>query len=80
VFSDASDGKLEMPSRKYLTLHAACAKVANLSGAADYLDDLDRDQEEGSVLAFDGSSAAVFEHAIRDAFWSTSRSVQIALY
>jgi len=72
VFSDPSDGQLEMPSRKYLALHAACAKVANLSSAVEYLDNLDRDREESTVLAFDGSSAAVFEHALRDAFWSTS--------
>ncbi|KAM6503500.1 hypothetical protein JOM56_000443 [Amanita muscaria] len=55
---------LPLPSRDYLALHAACAKVAHLSAAAEYLDSVFRDIEKMPVLSEDGSSAAVLEHAI----------------
>jgi hypothetical protein len=29
--------KLPLPSPEYLQIHAACAKVANLSGASNYI-------------------------------------------
>ncbi|KAM6503553.1 hypothetical protein JOM56_000496, partial [Amanita muscaria] len=53
-----------LPSRDYLALHAACAKVAHLSGAAEYMDSMFTDMEEMPVLSNDDSSAAVLEHAI----------------
>ncbi|KAJ7574449.1 hypothetical protein C8J56DRAFT_803020, partial [Mycena floridula] len=57
---------LPMPSKRYLRLHAACAKVANMSAAAGYLDNFDREQEEheASVLAEDGSSASFLEQCL----------------
>ncbi|KAF8125459.1 hypothetical protein EV363DRAFT_1402453 [Boletus edulis] len=55
---------LPFPSQELLALHAACAKVAHLSGASEYLDNLDRDADELDVLAADGSSFAVLTHAI----------------
>ncbi|KAJ8509111.1 hypothetical protein ONZ45_g8672 [Pleurotus djamor] len=55
---------LPLPSAQLLALHAACAKVANLSGAAEYLDDVERRSRELKVLASDGGSAAVLEYAI----------------
>ncbi|KAF9643386.1 hypothetical protein BDM02DRAFT_3273075 [Thelephora ganbajun] len=45
------------PDPKLLALHATCARVAHMSGAAEFLDDLERQAEETDVLAFDGSSA-----------------------
>ena len=36
---------LPVLSRGYLELHAACAKVAHLSAAADYMDSVIRDKE-----------------------------------
>jgi len=56
-----------MPSKEYLSLHAACAKVANMSGAAEYLEDLDGEREEGKTLAADGSSMPLFENVLWDA-------------
>ncbi|KIL65195.1 hypothetical protein M378DRAFT_24205 [Amanita muscaria Koide BX008] len=53
-----------LPSRDYLAVHAACANVAHLSGAAEYLDSMFKDMERMLVLSEDGSSAAVLEHAI----------------
>ena len=55
---------LPVPSREYLALHAACANVAHLSGAAEYMDSVIREMEETSVLSSDGASAAVLEHVI----------------
>ncbi|KAG6381503.1 hypothetical protein JVT61DRAFT_85 [Boletus reticuloceps] len=48
---------LPLPSTEYLAIHACCARVANLSGAAGYLDRIYRDRDEIRVLAEDGSSA-----------------------
>ena len=48
---------LPPPDPRYLKLHAACAKVAHLSGAGEYIDNVLRDTETTRVLAKDGSSA-----------------------
>ncbi|KZP20503.1 hypothetical protein FIBSPDRAFT_742124, partial [Athelia psychrophila] len=49
------------PDPRYLKLHAACAQVAHLSGAAKYIDNILRDLEEIRVLANDGSSADLLD-------------------
>jgi len=46
-----------LPDPELIALHAACARVAHMSGAAEYLDMLERDAEEMTVLASDGSSS-----------------------
>ncbi|KAJ7643827.1 hypothetical protein FB45DRAFT_282536 [Roridomyces roridus] len=53
------DGELELPlpDPRLLALHAVCVRVAHMSGAAEALDEFDRDMEETSVLAEDGASA-----------------------
>ena len=63
-----------LPNPKLLALHAACARVAHMSGAAktfdelecdvedEAFDELERDVEETRVLAFDGSSACLLDH------------------
>lgn len=61
---------LPMPSKHYLKLHAACAKVANMSGTAEYLKKLEEDREAGTVLAFDDSSANVLDNALREVYLS----------
>ena len=53
-----------VPSPELLALHAACAKVAYLSGASAYIDKLDRDMDDLGVLARDGGSSDVLTHAI----------------
>ena len=55
---------LALPSSRYLEIHAACCKVAHMSGAAEYLDRVMRDMEELPVLAEDGRSAGVLAHAL----------------
>ncbi|KAK7034709.1 hypothetical protein VNI00_012116 [Paramarasmius palmivorus] len=56
-----STSVLPAPSPELLALHAACAKVAHLSGAAAYIDELDEDTDDLPVLAHDGGSYEVFE-------------------
>ena len=51
-----------LPNPKLLALHAACARVAHMSGAAEAFDELERDVEETRVLTFDGSSARLLDH------------------
>ena len=48
-----------LPDPDLIALHAACARVAYLSGAAEYFDMLEQDAEDTSVLASDGSSASL---------------------
>ena len=57
---------LSLPSPRYLELHAACCKVAHMSGAAEYLDKVVRDLESLGVLSedSDGGSADVLVQAI----------------
>ena len=57
-------GGLPLPDPRYLALHAACAKVAHLSGAGEYIDAVDRDIDSTLVLAKDGSSAKLLAEAM----------------
>jgi hypothetical protein len=53
----STDPRLPRPSPDYLRLHAACARVAHLSGAGAYVGAMYRASEDRGVLAQDGSSA-----------------------
>ena len=53
-----------LPDLHYLALHAICAKVAHLSGAGQYIDNVDRDIDTTLVLAKDGSSGRVLMEAM----------------
>ncbi|KAK0444206.1 uncharacterized protein EV420DRAFT_1768324 [Desarmillaria tabescens] len=62
---------LPLPSPAYLAIHAACCRVAHLSGAAEYVEKVLQEEEEireqvGSmcVLAEDGSSMDLLERYI----------------
>ena len=54
-----------LPDPRYLALHAACAKVAHLSGASEYVDTIFRKTEDMKVLASDGSSGEALLYALR---------------
>lgn len=56
---------LPLPSPRYLGIHAACCRIAWLSGAAEYLDTILRDMDDLKVLAEDGSSVEVFGWALQ---------------
>jgi hypothetical protein len=45
----------ELPSQDLIALRAACARVANMSGAAEQIDQIYRDEEDTTVMACDGS-------------------------
>ena len=61
----SDDPSLPPPNPRYLALHAACAKVAFMSGAAEHIDMIMRDIEDIKVLAADGSSAEVLALALQ---------------
>ena len=46
----------ELPSRDLIGLHAACAWVANMSGAAEQIDQIYLDKEDTTVMECDGST------------------------
>lgn len=54
--------KAPLPDPFLLSLHATCARVAHMSGAAEFFDRLQWDAEETNVLASDGSSALLLSH------------------
>ncbi|THH07530.1 hypothetical protein EW146_g9291 [Bondarzewia mesenterica] len=60
----STDPALPLPEPRYLRLHAACAKVAHLSGAGEYIDTVFRDIEEMPVLANNGASADALSYAL----------------
>ncbi|KAK0457937.1 uncharacterized protein EV420DRAFT_1683095 [Desarmillaria tabescens] len=64
TFTTPDDENLPVPSESLLALHAVCAKVANFSGAAEYIDKLDQEVEDLGVLAHDGSSGDVLSSAL----------------
>jgi hypothetical protein len=41
----STDPSLPLPNPEYLKLHAAVCRVAHMSGAADYLDQLEEDRD-----------------------------------
>ncbi|KAF8805443.1 hypothetical protein BYT27DRAFT_7169584 [Phlegmacium glaucopus] len=64
TFTTPDAVKLLVPSATYLAIHAACAKVAHLSGAGECIDKFYRDMEDGRTLDPNGASAEMLEHAI----------------
>ncbi|KAI6012252.1 hypothetical protein EDC04DRAFT_2905058 [Pisolithus marmoratus] len=64
TFSTPDPQRLPLPSPTYLAIHAACAKVAHLSGAAEYIEKILRRMEDTCVLAEDGGSAELLHTAI----------------
>jgi hypothetical protein len=60
-FSSSNLELLPLPDPLLLKLHATCAEVSHLSGAAEYIDKVIDDMNEGTtgVLAEDGSSYAL---------------------
>ncbi|KAI0686249.1 hypothetical protein C8Q76DRAFT_636353, partial [Earliella scabrosa] len=56
---------LPLPSPKYLLIHAACGRIAHLSGAAEYVDRIQYEREDKPVLESDGSSALVLDFLLQ---------------
>lgn len=67
VADEASQDCSILPSSTYLYIHAACSKVAHLSGAGEHIDKVHlRDLEEIVVLAEDGVSGLCRGIGLRD--------------
>ncbi|KAG9014338.1 hypothetical protein FRB94_012744 [Tulasnella sp. JGI-2019a] len=64
TFTTPNETLLPVPNTRLLKLHATCAKVANLSGASEYVDTINCEMEELEELASDGTSADVLDFAI----------------
>ncbi|KAF8968556.1 hypothetical protein BDZ97DRAFT_1799021 [Flammula alnicola] len=64
TFTTPDQVKLPVPSPIYLAIHAACAKIAHLSGAAECIDKFYQDMEDSTTLNPNGASAGTLEHAI----------------
>jgi hypothetical protein len=57
--------QLALPNPDYLRIHAACCRIAHLSGAAEHMDKCLEDLESMRVLSKDGSSAHVLSFALQ---------------
>jgi len=53
-----------LPDPRYLCIHAACAKIAHISGAGEYIDTIYKDIEDMRVMATDGSSVEALRYAL----------------
>lgn len=62
TFSTTTDFRLPNPT--YLVLHALCCEVAWMSGAAEYIMDIERRMDQTRVLAKDGSTADILLRAL----------------
>ena len=70
-----AEGHLPLPNPTYLRIHAACCKIACLSGIADYLEDSDSRLDEIRRLAWNGSDADVLYYALlRSTSYAPSQS------
>ncbi|KAF8596804.1 hypothetical protein BDV93DRAFT_610704 [Ceratobasidium sp. AG-I] len=56
--------ELALPDRRYLALHAACAKVVHMSGAAHMISKILDEAEETKVLSGDGSSGELLAYLL----------------
>jgi len=66
--------RLMLPDPVLIAIRAACARVANLSGAAEQADRIFRDLEDITVLADDGSMAELLSSRLST---STPRFVDV---
>lgn len=57
VTLQSTDPLIPLPNSHFLRIHAACARIAHLSGAAEYWETILEEWEERPVLASDGGSA-----------------------
>jgi len=64
AFKTPDPVKFPVPSAVYLSIHAACAKVAHLSGAGACIDKFYQDMDDSTTLDPNGASAEMLEHAI----------------
>ena len=65
TLSNHSDSELlRVPDPRYIQLHAACAKIAHASGAAEVIDHFLSDYDTVKTLSADGSSSELLAQAL----------------
>jgi hypothetical protein len=64
TFTTPDPVKYPVPNPEYLAIHAACAKIAHLSGAAELIETFDQDMDDGQMLNPNGTSVDLLEYAI----------------
>ena len=64
TFKTPDPVKFPVPSADYLSIHAACAKVAQLPGDGACIDKFYQDLDDNTILDPNGGSAEMLEHAI----------------
>ncbi|GJE94032.1 hypothetical protein PsYK624_102000 [Phanerochaete sordida] len=78
---DVDEETLPLPDPALLALYATCARVVNMSGAAEYMHIYDSDADDMQVLAENGSSNGVLLEKMRSvAVTSREFSCQDSLY
>ncbi|PPQ94170.1 hypothetical protein CVT25_003755 [Psilocybe cyanescens] len=65
VFTTPDEYEFPVPDARYLALHAACARIAYLSGTGEYTAKILRDIETVGVLSEDGSSDVLYHALVR---------------
>ncbi|SJL11377.1 uncharacterized protein ARMOST_14780 [Armillaria ostoyae] len=56
TLTDATGGRIPLPSSRYFKVHDACAKIAHFSGAGKVMEQIFQDVRDLKVLAEDGGS------------------------
>ena len=64
IFSILDPENLPVPARELLALHATYCKVAHLSGAVEYIDEIYRDADKSGVLSADGASGDILDYVV----------------
>ncbi|KAK0444267.1 uncharacterized protein EV420DRAFT_1622797 [Desarmillaria tabescens] len=71
TFTTPNPQTLPLPSPEYLAIHAACCHIAHMSGAAEYVENVLREEEDlrerverMGILAEDGSLMELFSHCM----------------
>jgi len=57
---------LPLPNPAYLNLHAACCRIAHMSGAAEYLNQMDRDGDSFNSAVPSGDFGAALTARLLD--------------
>ncbi|KAK0225304.1 hypothetical protein IW262DRAFT_1456386 [Armillaria fumosa] len=72
TLTDATNGNIPLPDRRYFQLHDACATIFHLSGARKVMERLFEDVDDLKVLAEDGGSSYLLSFVLSSRFQTES--------